>query len=164
MSSTAPTDTAPTDDAFLRVLYHTIVNGPYYKVIAFASPAEYGEWAEMEGRIKARIAKINEDKDAGRALMPECNERLTLWLELVFSFALMFGKHKIPLDIRNACHEVQDHLEVEQYDFGPDVGFVDMHDEEDGAGAAAADGTGAANAEEATRRILHLHSGGMFIL
>ena len=119
--------TIVTDESVFKGLYTTHVNGAvYHKLVIFANPAEYGRWLDMGTRIKSTIATINEDKDAGHALMRECNRRLDEWVELVLDFACTFGKEKVPLDIRIAMHDVQGHLGVREFQFGPDVGVVDI--------------------------------------
>ena len=115
------------EDNLYQALYTTHVNGgDYYKRVSFANQSDYGRWIAMVSEIKETIAKINEDKDEGRAFVRECNRRLRDWVQLVLDFASTYGKEKVPLDIRIAMHDVQGHLGMREFQFGPDLGVVEI--------------------------------------
>lgn len=107
------------------VTYLTVMSGrSYYKNMTFASSEDYALWLQNADAIKLTIASINEDDpDSGSSVMGDpIFNRLLNWVDMVSVFAANYGKHKVPIDIRNAMHEVQNHLSLPLMDFGPDVG------------------------------------------
>ena len=108
------------------VPYTVILGGrDYFKNMTFANREDYSQWQRRVDEIKDTIARINEDNPEDTATVPlsrETRNRLQSWVLLVTTLAADFGSNKVPLDIRNAMHDVQSHLSLPLTDFGPDVG------------------------------------------
>ena len=108
------------------VTYTVIWHGrSYYKNMTFASREDYTRWQRNVDEIKETIARINQDNPEDPDLVPfstATRNRLHSWVLLVTNLSLVFGRHKVPFDIRHAMHDVQGHLSLPLMDFGPDVG------------------------------------------
>jgi hypothetical protein len=82
------------------------------RVYVFLSKTAMEEWSFETGGIKSHIAGINET-----ILAHKRKPHYLVWLQRVYSFALNFGNHAVPEDIKRAVHSVEAGIGFPHYNF-----------------------------------------------
>lgn len=101
----------------------TVDNLNYHKLIIFDTADQFEMWKTLDACLKRAMVAITaafRDGDDVNSHMA----KLEGWLDMFADYAKQFGDARVPLDVRNTVHSVQNCLKIPNTAFGPDTRLV----------------------------------------
>ena len=96
-----------------RSIFHVWASPPYFNIALFRTRQEMYAYCQLTNKIKSEIARVTTARDDGRMSDRNRNSFLrTKWIGLIEELVERWGIHRVPHDIRRACNDVRQHLDL----------------------------------------------------